>query len=237
MIFFASGNMVYAIETDGDFYLDWPMVANGDVTTSIVFSEVNGQDYAIFGDESGYVHMYTLTGNSYPNFPINYGFPFKGSPTIYDTDNDGDLEILIGSTQTLVNIDIKESGSADGYWNTHRSNMQRNGHFISTMDALNISGEIMDYEFALYNAYPNPFNPITTIEFEVPYSMDIVLNVYDISGRLVKTLVDEAKYTGLHSAVWDGTDQNGNSVANGLYVYKLMSNQNISIANKMILMK
>jgi len=237
VIFFASGNMVYAVETDGDFYLNWPMTAPGEVTSSIVFSEVNGQDYAIFGDESGYVHMYTLAGDSYPNFPINYGFPFKGSPTIYDTDNDGDLEILIGSTQTLVNIDIKESGSADGYWNTHRSNMQRNGHFISTMDALDISDEIMDYEFALYNAYPNPFNPTTTIEFEVPYSMDVVLNVYDISGRLVKTLVDETKYTGLHSTIWDGTDQNGNGVANGLYVYKLMSNQNISIANKMILMK
>ena len=237
VIFFASGNMVYAVETDGDFYLNWPMTAPGEVTSSIVFSEVNGQDYAIFGDESGYVHMYTLAGDSYPNFPINYGFPFKGSPTIYDTDNDGDLEILIGSTQTLVNIDIKENGSADGYWNTHRSNMQRNGHFISTMDALDISDEIMDYEFALYNAYPNPFNPTTTIEFEVPYSMDVVLNVYDISGRLVKTLVDETKYTGLYSTIWDGTDQNGNGVANGLYVYKLMSNQNISIANKMILMK
>ena len=237
VIFFASGNMVYAVETDGDFYLDWPMTAPGEVTSSIVFSEVNGQDYAIFGDEAGYVHMCTLAGESYPNFPINYGFPFKGTPTIYDTDNDGDLEILIGSTQTLVNIDIKESGSADGYWNTHRSNMQRNGHFISTMDALDISDEIINYEFALYNAYPNPFNPTTTIEFEVPYSMDIVLNVYDISGKLVKTLVNDIKNTGKHSVVWDGKNENGKSAANGMYIYKLISNQNLSISNKMILMK
>ena len=142
VIFFASGNMVYAVETNGDFYLDWPMTAPGEVTSSIVFSEVNGQDYAIFGDELGYVHMYTLAGDSYPNFPINYGFPFKGSPTIYDTDNDGDLEILIGSTQTLVNIDIKESGSADGYWNTHRSNMQRNGYYIATMDMNGVLGDL-----------------------------------------------------------------------------------------------
>ena len=96
---------------------------------------------------------------------------------------------------------------------------------------------MIDYEFALYNAYPNPFNPTTTIEFEVPHSMDVVLNIYDISGRLIKTLVDGTKYTGIHSAVWDGTDQNGNNVANGLYIYKLMSNQNISISNKMILIK
>jgi hypothetical protein len=116
--------------------------------------------------------------------------------------------------------------------------MQRNGYYISSIDALDISDDIIEnYEFALYSAYPNPFNPTTTIEFEVPYSMDIILNVYDISGRLVKTLVDDIKYSGLHSTVWDGTDQYGNNVANGLYVYKLMSNQNISISNKMILIK
>tara|TARA_A100001011_G_scaffold256779_1_gene265014 strand:- start:1404 stop:4850 length:3447 start_codon:yes stop_codon:yes gene_type:complete len=237
VIFFSSGNMVYAVETDGDFYLDWPMTVNGEVTSSIVFSEVNGQDYAIFGDEAGYVHMYTLSGQSYDNFPINYGFPFKGTPTIYDTDNDGDLEIIIGSTQSLVSIDIKESGSAEGYWNTHRSNMQRNGHFISNLDALDISDQIIDYEFALYNAYPNPFNPTTTIEYEVPFSMDVVLNVYDISGKLVKTLVNDMKNTGKHSIVWDGTTQYGNSVANGMYIYKLISSENISISNKMILLK
>jgi len=237
VIFFASGNMVYAVETDGDFYLDWPMTVNGEVTSSIVFSEVNGQDYAIFGDEAGYVHMYTLSGQSYDNFPINYGFPFKGSPTIYDLDNDGDFEILIGSTQSLVSIDIKESGTADGYWSTHRSNMQRNGHFISNLDALDISDEIMDYEFALYNAYPNPFNPTTTIEFEVPHSMDVILNVYDISGKLVKTLVNDLKNTGKHSVIWDGTNQYGNTVANGVYIYKLISSENILISNKMVLLK
>ena len=94
-----------------------------------------------------------------------------------------------------------------------------------------------EYEFALYHAYPNPFNPSTTIEFEVPYSMDVVLNVYDISGRLVKTLVNDIYYPGLYSVIWDGTDEFGISVANGLYIYKLTSNQNHSISNKMIFMK
>tara|TARA_B100000676_G_C18083841_1_gene853390 strand:+ start:1210 stop:4671 length:3462 start_codon:yes stop_codon:yes gene_type:complete len=237
IIFFSSGNMVYAIDSNGASFLDWPIVANGDVTSSIVFSEVSGQDYVIFGDEAGYIHMYTLTGNSYANFPINYGFPFKGAPTIYDIDSDGDLEIIIGSTQTLVSIDIKESGSADGYWNTHRSNMQRDGHFVSSIDALDISEEIVDYKFSLYQAYPNPFNPTTTIEYELPYSANVVLDVYDVSGKLVKTLVNDIKNTGKHSIIWDGTNQYGNSVANGMYIYKITANQNFSISNKMILLK
>ena len=57
--------------------------------------------------------------------------------------------------------------------------MQRDGHFISNLDALDIIDEIINYDFTLYNAYPNPFNPTTTIEFEVPSSMDVILNVYD----------------------------------------------------------
>ena len=238
IIFFASAEMVYAVQTNGNAYGNWPMEVPGEVTTSIVFSQVNGQDYAIFGDEAGYVHMYTLSGESYPNFPIVYDFPFKGTPTIYDTDNDGDLEILIGSTQTLVNIDIKESGSADGYWNTHRYNMQRDGHFISDTDVLAITDDyIEEYQFALYNAYPNPFNPSTTIKFEVPNMMNVSLKIYDISGRLVKTLVNDVKNAGIHSVVWDGTDTYNNTVSNGLYIYKLVSEDYNSLSGKMILIK
>ena len=238
VIFFASGSMVYGVESDGDIYGDWPINIGSDITSSIVFSKIGNATYIMFGDESGTAHIYHIHGNTYDNFPISYSFPFKGSPTILDTDGDGDLEFLIGSTQTLTNIDIKEAGIASGLWNTHRADMNRSGYYLSTIDALDVSDDIIEnYEFALYNAYPNPFNPTTTIEFEVPYSMDIILNIYDISGRLVKTLVDDIKYPGLYSAVWDGTDQYGNNVANGLYVYKLMSNQNISISNKMILIK
>lgn len=237
VIFFASSNVLYAVETDGDIYGEWMIDVGADITSSIVFSKINNATYVMFGDESGKAHMYHILGDSYNNFPIIYSFPFKGSPTILDTDNDGDLEFILGSSQTLTSIDIKEIGSTDGMWMTHRSNMQRDGYYKSNLNVLDISDEIIDYEFALNNAYPNPFNPTTTIGFSIPYSMDIVLNVYDISGRLVKTLVDETKYAGFHSCVWDGKDQNGNSVSNGLYIYKLTSNQNSSISNKIILLK
>jgi flagellar hook assembly protein FlgD len=71
----------------------------------------------------------------------------------------------------------------------------------------------------------------------VPHSMDVILNIYDISGKLVKTLVNDMKNTGKHSVIWDGTNQYGNIVANGMYIYKLISSENISISNKMVLLK
>jgi len=115
--------------------------------------------------------------------------------------------------------------------------MARTGYYKSTVEALSVNDGIQDYEFALYDAYPNPFNPSTTIGYEIPYSMSISLNIYDISGRLVRRLDNGIRNAGMHSIIWDGRDNFGNIVSNGLYIYRLDSDQNISISNKIIFMK
>jgi hypothetical protein len=239
IIFFASGDFVYAVESDGTSFGNWPMNIGEEVISSVTFASADGYSWPLvmFGDDSGQAHIYTMDGEAYDNFPIVYSFPFKGSPTILDTDGDGDLEFILGSTQTLTNIDIKETGNVAGLWNTHRADMQRSGYYLSTVNALSVGDDIENYEFALYNAYPNPFNPSTTIGYEVPYSMLISLNVYDISGRLVRKLDNGFKNTGIHSVIWDGKDNFGNIVSNGLYIYRLDSDSDISISNKIIFMK
>ena len=145
IIFFASGNKVYAIKSDGDAYGNWPIDLDGEVISSITFASLEAYDLPLimFGDDSGKANMYTMDGNSYDNFPISYDFPFKGSPTILDTDSDNDLELILGSTQNLVSIDIKEAGIASGLWNTHRSNMNRNGYFESQsmLDVGDLNGD------------------------------------------------------------------------------------------------
>jgi hypothetical protein len=73
--------------------------------------------------------------------------------------------------------------------------------------------------------YPNPFNPETTIRFEVPGGENgrahVSLRVYDLRGRLVRTLVDEELLPGRHEVVWDGRDEEGRRVPSGLYLYRL----------------
>ena len=71
----------------------------------------------------------------------------------------------------------------------------------------------------------------------MPNLMNISLKIYDISGRLVTTLVNDAKAAGAHSVVWNGTDYNNNTVSNGLYIYKLTSEDYNSLSGKMILIK
>ena len=91
-------------------------------------------------------------------------------------------------------------------------------------------------EYMLSQNYPNPFNPGTTIEFSLPSDSYITLNIYDITGRLVNTLVNGSMETGYHTVTWNGIDSEGRIVSAGLYIYALNS-KDVSITRKMVLMK
>ncbi len=85
--------------------------------------------------------------------------------------------------------------------------------------------------------YPNPFNPETTISFSVAQTSSLVnLEIYNLKGQNIKTLVNEILPAGSHSVIWNGTDDMGKSVASGVYLYK-MKTGNYTSTKKMILMK
>jgi len=78
-------------------------------------------------------------------------------------------------------------------------------------------------DYMLTQNYPNPFNPETTIEFALPVSGVVSLKIYDISGKLVKTLVDEQLSAGRFQTSWNATNDAGAAVSSGVYVYRLSS--------------
>ena len=90
--------------------------------------------------------------------------------------------------------------------------------------------------YALHNNYPNPFNPMTSIKFDLPRSGQVKLAVYDIAGRLVKTLVNEVREASTHTVLWDGTDAGGRRVASGTYYYMLVTDD-FQATHKMMLVK
>ncbi|MDD3536059.1 MAG: T9SS type A sorting domain-containing protein [Candidatus Cloacimonetes bacterium] len=84
--------------------------------------------------------------------------------------------------------------------------------------------------------YPNPFNPETTISFDMPKAGNARVDVFNVKGQLVKTLFDGAALYGKNTLVWNGTDNNGNNVPSGVYFYRLNAN-GTSESRKMMLMK
>jgi len=79
----------------------------------------------------------------------------------------------------------------------------------------------MPKDFVLHQNYPNPFNPTTTISFDLPKDGFVTLKIYDVTGRLVRVLVQEQKLAGAHSVLWDGLDDAGQKVAAGVYLYRI----------------
>lgn len=112
------------------------------------------------------------------------------------------------------------------------------------LDDLHVEGEyVSDGEivtqtvrFELHENYPNPFNPTTTIRFDLPASAKVNLEIYNLKGQRVRTLLTESLAKGSHAIVWNGNDDNGRPVSSGVYLYRL-SNGTMTQTRKMMLMK
>ena len=90
--------------------------------------------------------------------------------------------------------------------------------------------------YALTQNYPNPFNPSTTIRYDLTEKSYVRLDVVDLLGRTVTTLVDEEKPAGSYHAVWNGKNVSGQPAPSGVYFYRLDSGNYRSI-KKMVMLK
>jgi len=95
--------------------------------------------------------------------------------------------------------------------------------------------EVPGFETSLSN-YPNPFNPETTIHYNLENESAVELSIFNIKGQKIKTLVKEEKTMGHHSVVWDGKDDSNNSVSSGIYMYKLRTDRK-ETTKRMLLLK
>ena len=91
-------------------------------------------------------------------------------------------------------------------------------------------------EFKLHENYPNPFNPSTNIKFDIPENGLVSLIVYDLMGHKVTELVNTNMNSGFHNVSWNGTDNFGNTVSTGVYIYQLKTG-NYSNTQKMLFIK
>jgi flagellar hook assembly protein FlgD len=76
-------------------------------------------------------------------------------------------------------------------------------------------------ETRLYQSYPNPSNPVTTISFSLKDRCPVTLRVFTVSGQVVRTLVSEELGPDVHRVIWDGRDERGTRVSSGIYFYRL----------------
>lgn len=161
-------------------------------------------------------------------------------------DNNGDVTW----NSSLAGLDSDSDGvtngaelqDAQGFWTIGQSqpgdvNLVSNpGDAGSTTDVVALEYSTLPDEFNLAQNYPNPFNPDTEIRFFLSKSSFVNLEIFNMRGQKIKTLISKSFSAGAFSANWDGTDDFGESVRSGVYMYRIQAEQ-FKDSKRMILMK
>jgi hypothetical protein len=108
--------------------------------------------------------------------------------------------------------------------------------FVNRYEYLSTEGEGVPVEFALHENYPNPFNPTTTLRFDLPEVSDVTLTIYNMLGQRVRTFNMNDTPAGYHSIKWNATNDYGEQVGAGVYLYQLQAKDFVK-TRKMVLLK
>jgi hypothetical protein len=250
-----SGFSDQAIHSDHDYqnnandtYLLTVPIVVSSASAIMSFDEVvivePGQDGSEYGD-SGFWDYVIVEGSrdGVEWLPLLPGYDARADATWLSTWNSGGS----GNSSMLRNrtIDMHDQFAAgetvllrfrlysDGFvrgWGWAIDNLVIQDNAVATPDEVPLAVVGLDQN------YPNPFNPSTTISFSLPAEAKVKLQVFDLRGRLIKTLVDETRQSGRHDIQWDGKNRRGAQVASGVYFYRLDTGK-ITKQRSMMLLK
>ena len=193
-------------------------------------------------DSAGVITQYRTQAANGPQFASKFAF-------LGDVDKDGHNEVALGfqgQSDSLLTFTERFNPADSTYvvdLSTRKAVVNSQRVFMRVLSAgatgIGIADErvVIPTDYVLEQNYPNPFNPTTSIRFELPIDKAISVTVYDVSGRVVKTLVNNQVYSqGAHEVQWDGTTDAGASAASGTYLYTLKFG-NFAQTKTMVLLK
>lgn len=209
------------------------------------------------------IYRFNLINKNFFKVPLNMFVPRAGSEAIEI--NDKSIMIIGGYNETFKALRTTEIFKFDGSnfsieqgppMNYPRRNFAavkfKNSIYVfggenqfndvvPVVEKLDIATSVEDeiqipQGVSLDQNYPNPFNPSTTISFKIPQKSKVFLEIFDIFGKRIKTLLDTELDLGKYSVEWNGVDEKGNQVSSGIYFYRLVVG-NYSLTKKMILIR
>ena len=160
--------------------------------------------------------------------------------SLYESGESSDLHLSLRENE-LTGVIPEDVCDLDLNWNSYAYIDIRNNQFCppypsclenkmgqqddSNCAQASIIEEIMPITYNLYNAYPNPFNPVTTLRYDLPEDALVNITIYDMMGRVVKTMVNTQQNAGFKSVRWNATNDKGSPVSAGLYLYTIEAGQ------------
>ncbi|MCP4634576.1 MAG: T9SS type A sorting domain-containing protein [candidate division Zixibacteria bacterium] len=218
-------NVIYNNNREGIYGFDSdPIITNSVIWNNNIF----------FGDSSEPIITYSNIQN---------GWEGEGNidedPLFRDPEN-GDFHLMAAYCNDPYDspcIDMGDPSIFDSYldcnWGlgAERSDMGAYGGDRRIPTDIDNDISILPNKFILYQNFPNPFNPITTIQFSLPLKSKVQIEVFNLAGQRVAILIDDYQSAGIHSIIWDGSEY-----SSGIYFYRL-TDENKSITKRMTLLK
>lgn len=172
------------------------------------------------------------TGNANPSKRLGEAFE------MFSHSADGYLKIGLFD---LEGAETMEPGkypllTLSGNWELVSATVSDMNHTAWSAKIRNNDDQLLPDAYVLHQNVPNPFNPTTEIRFELPKAGHVTLDVFNVVGQRVKTLVDNHLETGAHAIIWNGTDDQGGAVSSGVYFYRLTAGEFVD-TKKMLLLK
>ena len=133
---------------------------------------------------------------------------------------EGEMDLFIGELEDIQDLYIHNTLV-----------MLPTGDDVSLADVT-----VMPEKFTLHQNYPNPFNPVTTLRYDLPENGNVNITIYDMLGRQVKTLINQNQDAGYRSVVWNATNNYGEPVSAGIYLYQIQAGEYMQ-TKKMVLLK
>jgi len=229
---------IFILNAEGENWSDdVPFYVGGSIKSDPCVADFNNDGYAeiVAATSDGKVHLLDIHGEEIAPFPLQTLHPSQSSPSIFDLDDDGNLEILLGNSAGLYVLDVKSVAGEGNFWSMYGATPARTHNY----DDINVSVTERTPKierWVVSGATPNPSQKEVRIFYSLPVDATVKLDIFNVAGRRVKTLLNDKKLAkGKHYARWDLTDVNGKPVSDGVYFFRFKSKNYIHTGKILIL--
>ena len=212
--------------SSGTFMNNQPIMASLDYDAAFEIVNGSGTSGLYMWDDSCKVQL---------GWPMTIFGEVDGTPWVGDVDNDGFFEMIVKGMEHRVHLfDLRAPyASSKVEWGQFAHDSHHTSWYEGVGAAFAPAGVA---ELAVSQNVPNPFNPTTSIQYSLDHAGDVTLAIYDVTGRLIRRLVNAWREPGAYAVEWDGRDEGGKRLASGVYIYRFHAGK-FNATRKMLLLK
>lgn len=241
----SSTGRLYVMNWDGTHLSsNWPYNVGAPIVSVPAIADIDNDGLMdiIFGSNNGDLYAININGEVLQDFPMEcVTGSIKSPPSIEDIDSDGDYEVVFGTSEGLWIVDYKTLYDGPSvFWPMYRYNLARTGAVGWISVGISDEEYVQDeYKYFIRQNFPNPVSTTTTISFGlVPGDVqDVCIKIYNLKGQLVYTGYPSQLNPGANQFTWDGKNNMGKPVKNGIYFYRLETANYQSELQKLILLR